>query len=369
MIPMNDFVLQYSSIERELSKAIRQVFESGFFILSENVEAFEKEFAKYCGAKYGIGVGNGLEAIQLALVAYDVGNGDEVLTVSNSAVATALAISHTGAKPVFVDIDKSTYNIDHSKIEEKITRKTRAIVPVHLFGNPANMDPILEIARRHDLTVVEDACQAHGAHYKGKRVGSLGDVGCFSFYPTKNLGAYGDGGMILTNDKDIYEKIRMIRNYGQKTRYTHLFKGYNSRLDELQAAILRVKLRHLEEWNDARRRNAKIYNDLLPKSDVICPTEMEYAKHVYHLYVIRGAKRNELQNFLSSKGITTLIHYPIPIHLQEAYKELGMTIGTLPVTEEIANKILSIPIYPELTRNQIEYVANVISEFFGRDVH
>lgn len=368
-IPMNDFKLQYHSIKEELKEIIDQVLESGYFILGDMVESFEREFAEYCGATYGVGVNSGLDALRLALVVLGIGPGDEVITVANSAVATALAITHTGAKPVFVDVDKSTYNIDLHKIEEKVTRKTKAILPVHLFGNPADMESINEIAENHDLWVVEDACQSHGAEYKGKKTGTLGDVGCFSFYPTKNLGAYGDGGMVLTNDKEICERIKMLRNYGQTTRYKSVFIGFNSRLDEMQAAILRVKLRHLNRWNDARRRNAKAYNELLLGTDVMCPVERENVLHVYHLYVIQSRKRNQLQNFLASKGITTLIHYPIPIHLQDAYKELKISAGTLPVTEELAKKILSLPIYPEMTRAQIQYVADSIRDFARRNTH
>jgi dTDP-4-amino-4,6-dideoxygalactose transaminase len=369
MIPMNDFKLQYYSIKKELDEAINQVLESGNFILGDMVRCFEKEFAEYCGATYGVGVNSGLDALQLVMVALNIGYGDEVITVSNSAVATALAITHAGAKPVFVDVDESTHNIDPQKIKEKVTKKTKAVLPVHLFGNPADMESINEIAEDHNLWVIEDACQAHGAEYKGKKTGILGDAGCFSFYPTKNLGAYGDGGMVLINDEEIYERIKMLRNYGQKTRYTHVVKGVNSRLDEMQAAILRVKLRHLDRWNDARRRNAKSYNELLWGTDAVCPVEQGGAKHVYHLYVIKSKKRDQLQNFLTSKGITTLIHYPIPIHLQDAYKELKIPAGMLPVTEDLAKKILSLPIYPEMTEAQIQYVADSIRDFARRNSH
>ncbi len=366
---MNDFKLQYCSIKKELNVAISQVLESGNFVLGDMVRCFEREFAEYCGAAFGIGVNSGLDALQLSMVALNIGRGDEVITVSNSAVATALAITHAGAKPVFADVDKRTRNIDPQKIKEKITKRTKAVLPVHLFGNPVDMEQINEIAEDHDLSVVEDACQAHGAEYKGKKTGTLGDAGCFSFYPTKNLGAYGDGGIVLTSDEEIYEKIRMLRNYGQKTRYTHVFKGVNSRLDEIQAAILRVKLRHLDKWNDARRRNAKSYNELLRGTEVVCPVEQKGGKHVYHLYVIESKKRDQLQNFLSSKKITTLIHYPIPIHLQEAYKELEIPTGMLPITESSAKRILSLPVCPELTEAQIGYVADSIRHFARRSSH
>jgi dTDP-4-amino-4,6-dideoxygalactose transaminase len=360
---MNDFRLQYYSIKEEIDKAISDVLESGWYILGENVKAFEKEFADYCGAKFAVGVGNGLEALQLAMLAYGIGNRNEVITVANTAVATVLAVSQTGAKPVFVDVDPETYGMSISQIEEKITHKTKAILPVHLFGHPVDMDPLVEVATQNNLVVIEDACQAHGAEYKGKKIGTLGDAGCFSFYPTKNLGAYGDGGMIITNEEEIAEKIFSLRNYGQKTRYVHLLKGLNSRLDEMQAGILRVKLKYLDKWNEKRRENAKLYNELLQGADVICPTEKSYAKHVYYLYVIRSKKRDELKRFLETKGITTLIHYPIPVHLQKAYEDLGIPKGTLPITEKIADEILSLPIYPELKKEQIEKVAGSIRLF------
>jgi dTDP-4-amino-4,6-dideoxygalactose transaminase len=355
--------LQYRLIKNEIDEAINNCLESGWYILGNNVKVFEKEFAAYCGAKFGIGVGNGLEALQLALIAYGVGNGDEVITVANTAVATALAISSTGATPVFVDIDPETYQIDTSKVEKKITKKTKAVLPVHLFGHPANLDPLLEIAVRDNLLVIEDACQAHGTEYKGKKVGTLGQVGCFSFYPTKNLGGCGDGGMIITNDEKTAEKIYSLRNYGQKTRYIHQYKGLNSRLDEIQAAILRVKLKYLDEWNEKRRRIAKQYNEFFEGTEIICPKEATYAKHIYHLYVIRSPKRDKLQNFLERKGISTLIHYPIPIHLQEAYSELGLSKGSLPVTEKMCKQILTLPIFPELSENQIQEIGNSINTF------
>jgi dTDP-4-amino-4,6-dideoxygalactose transaminase len=363
MIPMNDFILQYNSIKKEIDDAINNVLKSGWYILGENVRCFEKEFANYCGIKNAIGVGNGLEALQLAMLAYGLKEGDEVITVSNTAVATVLAISLTGAKPIFVDIDTETYNMDISKIEEKITNRTKAILPVHLFGHSVDMDPLLEIADQNDLIVIEDACQAHGAEYKGKKVGGLGNVGCFSFYPTKNLGAYGDGGMIITNDKEIAEKILMLRNYGQTSRYVHSIRGINSRLDELQAAILRVKLKYLEKWNEQRRKNAKLYNTFLKGTKIICPSEKSYAKHIYYLYVIRSNNRDELQLFLEKQKITTLIHYPIPVHLQKSYEDLGVINGTLPVTEKLANEILSIPIYPELESEQIGQITDCIKMF------
>jgi len=356
--------MEYLSMKNEIDEAIFQVLESGWYILGENVKAFEKEFADYCGAKFAIGVGNGLEALQLAMLAYDIGNGDEVITVANTATATVLAISLTGAKPVFVDITSETYGMDVTQIEKKLTNKTKAILPVHLFGHPVNINPLLEIAAENNLVVIEDACQAHGAEYHGRKVGALGHVGCFSFYPTKNLGAFGDGGMIITCDEEIAERLLSLRNYGQKTRYEYQFKGINSRLDEIQAAILRVKLKHLGERNQKRRENARLYDELLQGTDVITPTEKDYAKHAYHLYVIRSQRRNELQRFLEAREIATLIHYPIPVHLQKAYEDLGVHRGALPITEKTANEILSLPIYPELNKDQIEKVVDSIKSFF-----
>lgn len=365
LIPMNDFKLQYLSIKDEIDEAILRVLESGRYILGENVKAFEKEFANYCGVKYTVGVGNGLEALHLAMLACGIGDGDEVITVANTAVATALAVSMTGAKPVFADIDPQTYGMDVSDAQRRITNRTKAILPVHLFGHPVAMDSLIATATRKGLFVIEDACQAHGAEYKGKKVGTIGNVGCFSFYPTKNLGALGDAGMVTTNDRQVAEKTSVLRNYGQKTRYVHLTKGLNSRLDEIQAAILRVKLRHLEEWNKKRREHAKLYTTMLQETNVVCPTEKDYAKHVYHLYVVRSRKRNQLQRSLEKKNVTTLIHYPIPVHLQKAYEDLGWKRGTLPRTERAADEILSLPIYPELKKEQIEKVTDSIRTFFS----
>ncbi len=365
MLPLVDLKREYYSVKEEIDGAVAKVLQSGWYILGKNLEAFENEFAGYIGTNFAIGVGNGLEALQLALLAYDVREGDEVITVPNSAVATALAISATGAKPVFVDVDPETYNIEVAKIEQKLTAKTKAILPVHLFGQTVDMDPLIDIASHNDLIIIEDACQAHGAEYRGKRVGSLGNAGCFSFYPTKNLGAFGDGGMVVTNDVRIAKRVALLRNYGQKIRYVHSVKGLNSRLDEMQAAILRVKLRHLDEWNKKRRRNAKLYNELLKEADVVCPVEKEYARHVYHLYVIRSRRRDRLQAFLSSNGIETLIHYPTLIHLQEAYKHLGMKQGMFPVAEKVASEILSLPIFPQLKEEELERIANLMKNFAG----
>ncbi len=367
MIPMNGFEIQYLSIKEEIDNAIQSVLQSGQYILGENVSSFEQEFAKYCGSDSAVGVGNGSDALKLALLALGIQSSDEVITVSNTAVATALAISSVGAKPVFVDINPETFTIDISQIEDKISDKTKAIIPVHLFGHPVDMDPLMELADRYDLAIVEDACQAHGSEYKGRRVGSIGHIGCFSFYPTKNLGAFGDGGMVVTNDEKIAEKVSILRNYGQKNRYVHVLKGINSRLDELQAAILRVKLKHLDEWNEKRRSGAATYKKFLGDVDeVVCPIEKKFAKHVYHLFVVRTRKRDELQSFLRSRDIISLIHFPIPIHLQKSYEDLGISKGMLPVTERVAEEILSLPIYPELKKEQIEEVAESIKLFHNK---
>ncbi len=363
MIPFLELKSQYASIQEDIRQAIDDVLESGWFILGPNVEAFETEFGQYCGVRFGIGVGSGTEALHLALRACGIQPGDEVITVPNTAIATALAITMAGGTPVFVDIDRQSYNMDVSQIEGAITSKTKAILPVHLFGQTADMDPILAIARERGLVVIEDACQAHGAEYKGKKAGSLADAGCFSFYPTKNLGAYGDGGMVITNDEQVAHRVRLLRNYGERERYYHSIKGFNSRLDEMQAAILRVKLKRLDQWNSARGQKAKLYDELLAASQVVTPAEMAHGKHIYHLYVIRSKSRDELRRFLESRRVGTLIHYPVPLHLQEAYSELRRRRGTLPVAEGYAEEILSLPLYPELNREAQETVASFIVEF------
>lgn len=354
-----DLQAQYRGISDEVNKAIAMVLEKGDFILGNDVSQFEEEFAAYSGCKHGIGVGSGTEALHLALLACDIGPGDEIVTVANTYIATVLAISYAGAKPVLVDIDPDTYNIDVKKIESVITKKTKAIIPVHLYGQPADMDSIMAIAKEHKLKVIEDACQAHGATYKDKKVGSLGDIGCFSFYPGKNLGAYGDGGMVTTNDSILADKVRMLRNYGQREKYYHLIKGFNSRLDTIHAAILRVKLKRLDVWNDLRRQHACEYNKLL-EGKVVIPNEAAHIKHVYHLYVIRVDDRNNMIEIFNNAGIATGIHYPVPVHLQEAYKDLGYKVGDFPVTEDYAKKILSLPIYPELMKDDIKMISGVI---------
>jgi dTDP-4-amino-4,6-dideoxygalactose transaminase len=363
VIPFSDLSLQYLSIKEEIDSAIERVLASGWFIIGQEVRAFEEEFAAYVGAGYGIGVGSGTDALHLALLACDVGPDDEVVTVSHTAVATIAAIELTGARPVFVDIDPVGYTMDASQLEDRITPATKVIVPVHLYGQSADMNPILATARRHGLKVVEDAAQAHGAEYQGQKAGSVADLGVFSFYPTKNLGAYGDGGMVVTDDSTLAQRISLLRQYGWAERYVSSIRGLNSRLDELQAAILRVKLRCLDEWNAARRDHAALYDRLLHDTGVVTPVEMEHGKHCYHLYVIRHQSRDELQAYLKEKGIGALVHYPVPVHLQEAYHDLGLNEGALPVTERCSQQVLSLPVAPELRKEQIETVCDCITAY------
>ena len=362
MIPFVDLKAQYDSIKNEIDGAIQRVLDSTSFIMGEELERFEEEFALFCNTKYAIGVANGSDALILALRACGISKGDEVITVPHTFIATTEAITHVGGKVVFVDINPKTYTIDVSKIEEKISNKTKAIIPVHLYGQPADMDPIIELAKKYNLRVIEDAAQAHGAEYKGEKVGSIGDVACFSFYPGKNLGAYGDAGMITTNNEEISKKLKLLRNHGRITKkYEHEIEGYSSRLDNLQAAILRVKLRHLNKWNDMRRKNARKYNELLNNIDnVIVPYEADYAKHVYHLYVIRIEGRDKLREVLKSKGIATGIHYPIPLHLQLAYNYLGYKNGDFPITEKASQEIISLPMFAELSDEQIEKIVGLV---------
>lgn len=363
MIPFVDLKAQYDSIKDEIDEAIQNVLNNTSFIMGEELKKFEEEFAKFCDVKYAIGVANGSDALILALRACGIGEGDEVITVPHTFISTTEAISNVGGKIVFVDINPKTYIIDVSKMEEKINERTKAIIPVHLYGQPADMDHIIELAKKYNLKVIEDAAQAHGAEYKGEKVGSIGDVACFSFYPGKNLGAYGDAGMVVTNNEEIAEKIKLLRNHGRITKkYEHYIEGCSSRLDNLQAAILRVKLRYLYKWNKSRRRNAKKYNELLKNiGGIITPYEAEYAKHVYHLYVIRTENRDKLREELKSEGVVTGIHYPIPLHLQPAYNYLGYKRGDFPVTEEASQKILSLPMFAELSNEDINKICSLIS--------
>jgi len=368
-VPFVDLAAQYRTIAAEINDATSRVIQKADFILGREVTLFEEEFAGFCEAKYAVGVDSGTSALELALRAYDIGPGDEVITAANTFIATALAISHAGAKPVLVDVDPLTSTIDVAGIAKAITRRTKAILPVHLYGHPAHMGPIRQLAEKFGIVVIEDACQAHGARYKGKRAGSLGDAAAFSFYPGKNLGAYGDGGMVVTNDREVAKRLEMLRNYGQKEKYHHLFRGYNRRLDTLQAAILRVKLKYLEKWNAARRYNAKLYHDFLGGTDVVAPAETRGVESVWHLYVICSEHRDTLREHLESRGISASIHYPIPIHLQPAYKDLGYKRGQFPVTEGLARRILSLPMYAELTSEQLEFVALAIREFMSANAN
>jgi dTDP-4-amino-4,6-dideoxygalactose transaminase len=364
-VPFVDLGAQYRDIAAEINQAISKVIQETDFILGREVRLFEEEFAAFCDAHHAVGVDSGTSALELALRALEIGPGDEVITAANSFIASALGISHAGAKPVLVDVDPCTYTLDVKAVERAITRRTKAVIPVHLYGHPAHMDPIGRLADKHGLVVIEDACQAHGARYKGKRVGSLGHAAAFSFYPGKNLGAYGDGGMVVTNDPKIAKQLEMLRNYGQKEKYRHFFRGYNRRLDTLQAAILRVKLKYLDKWNAARRWNAKLYQRHLEGSGIVLPGEAGGAEAVWHLYVIRTEQRDALQGHLASKGIHVGIHYPVPIHLQPAYEDLGHKRGAFPVTEAYADRILSLPMYAELTSGQIEHISSTISEFLA----
>jgi len=355
-----DLKSEYDTIKKEINQAIKRILERQYFILGQELESFEINFSKYLGVKFSIGVNSGSDALNLALRVCGIGKRDEVLTVSHTFVSTVDAILRNRAKPVFCDIDPKTYNIDLLEIENKITKKTKAILPVHLYGTPAEIEGIMKIAEENDLLVIEDACQAHGAEYKDKKIGTFGDLACFSFYPSKNLGCYGDGGIIVTNNEEFAEKLKLLRNYGQKKKYNHEILGINSRLDEIQAAILNVKLKYLEEWNEKRRQCAKIYNQLLNQK-IIKPFVKKYIKPVYHLYVIRSKNRDELMEYLRIKKIPTLIHYPIPIHKQKAYS-LYNTL-CLPNTEKIVDEILSLPMHPWLKQQEIEFICNKINEF------
>lgn len=352
---------QYLSYKNEIDAAILRVLDNGWYVLGKEVKRFEEEFARYVGVSCGIGVGSGTEAIHLALASCRIGLGDEVITVSHTATATVAAIELAGAIPVLVDIEPDFYTIAPEAIEPAITPRTKAIVPVHIYGHPADMDPVLGIANKYNLWVIEDCAQAHGALYKGKRTGSLGDMGCFSFYPTKNLGAIGDGGMVVTNDAELSEKAKLLREYGWVERYVSHVSGWNTRLDELQAAMLNVKLKHLDEDNSKRARLAEIYNKELSAVNISVPCRRENCTHVYHLYVIRSTRRAELLNFLREKGIDASIHYPVPVHLQPAYIRLGNR--SLRETETLASQVLTLPMYPELSEAEVHSVIEAVREF------
>lgn len=367
MVPLIDLKIQHASIAPEVEAAVKKVFENTAFILSDEMKAFEQEFAAYCGAKHGVGVANGTEALFLALVSLGVGQGDEVIVPANTFIATAAAASHAGATPVFVDCDPETYCIDPSKIKAAITSKTKAIIPVHLYGHPADMDAIMSIARENNLKVVEDCAQAHGTLYSGKHVGSIGDAAGFSFYPSKTLGAYGDAGIIVTNSDEICDKLKLLRDNGRTTWYEHAIIGYNSRLDGVQAAILRVKLKYLDQYVEARRRHAKQYQELLAGTEgLVLPVEKPYAKHSYYVYVIRTDNRDAVMTELKERGCGCGVHYPVPLHLQPAYSFLSGREGDHPVSEEFAEEIISIPMFPELTEEQVAEAASIIKDVIGR---
>ncbi|MCG0274839.1 MAG: DegT/DnrJ/EryC1/StrS family aminotransferase [Thermosediminibacteraceae bacterium] len=361
-----DLKAQYETIKEEIKKAIIDAVESGQYIMGPNVKAFEEEIAAYLGVKHAIAVANGTDALVLTLDALGIGPGDEVITSPYTFFASAECISRVGAKPVFADIDPNTFNICPEEIEKKISEKTKAIIPVHIFGQAADMDKITALAEKHGLYVIEDACQAIGAEINGRKVGTIGKAGCFSFFPTKNLGAYGDGGLVVTNDDELAEKIRLLRVHGSRKKYFHEAVGYNSRLDEIQAAILRVKLKYIDSWNEARRQKAKLYNELLKNTPVKTPDIKDEKSHVFHLYTILAPNRDELKKHLEQKGIPTGIYYPLPLHLQEAYKDLGYEKGDMPIAEKTCESNLSLPIYPELTDEQIKFIVDAVIEFYEK---
>jgi len=360
MIPMVDLRRQYEGIKGEIDAAIREVLDKTQFILGPNVAELEREIADYHGVPHAIGVASGTDALLLALRACDIQPGDEVITTPFTFIATAEVIAILQAKPVFADINDRTYNIDPAGIEKKITPRTRAIIPVHLFGHPADMDAIMDISRRHNLRVIEDCAQAFGALYRSRRVGSIGDFGCFSFFPSKNLACYGDGGMVITRDQDMAQKIRFLRNHGSRVKYHHDLLGYNSRLDEIQAAILRVKMRRIEEWNEGRRRAADLYRAVIRRKDVTLPSEASDCRHVYHQFTIRSANRDRIMTNLSSQGIASAVYYPVPLHLQKVFTGMRGT-DDLKVSEVSAAEVLSLPMFPEITEEEVRRVSDVIN--------
>jgi dTDP-4-amino-4,6-dideoxygalactose transaminase len=363
MIPFLDLKAQYQSIKPEIDAAVINVLESGQFVLGEFVASFERDFAAYCGARHAIGVNSGTSALHLALLAAGVGAGDEVITIPFTFVATVSAICYTGARPVFIDVEARSFTMDVNQLEQAITPRTKAILPVHLYGQMADMTGILEIANRHGIPVIEDACQSHGAEFNGSRAGSLGLSGAFSFYPGKNLGAYGEGGIVVTNDDEHARKIRMLRDWGQEKRYHHVLKGFNYRMEGIQGAILGVKLRYLEGWTEARRARAREYDALLADSPVVkAPAELHRRRHVYHIYAVRSTDRDGLQKKLQADGVSTGLHYPIPVHLQEAHKDLGHKVGDFPQSEAAANEVLSLPMFPELTSSQVAQVVAAVQQ-------
>jgi len=364
IVPFVDLKLQYEAIRSEVAVALQGVLDQTAFAGGPSVARFEKRFAEFCGVRHAIGVSSGTSALWLALLASGIGRGDEVITVPNTFIATVEAISFTGAKPVFVDVCEDSCLMDPRLLKGAITPRTKAVIPVHLFGQTADMDPIMQIAADHGLSVIEDACQAHGSTYKEKKAGSMGDAGCFSFYPGKNLGAYGEAGAVVTNNDKLAERIAILRDHGQTRKYCHSIIGWNSRMDGFQGAILEIKLKHLEDWNRARKGHARLYRDFLSKvNGVRCPMEQPYGEHVFHIYSIRVAWRDELMAYLAEKGVSCAIHYPVPIHLQEAYRFLGLPKGSFPATEAAAEEMVSLPMFAELTDPQITYVADQIKTF------
>jgi dTDP-4-amino-4,6-dideoxygalactose transaminase len=359
-VPYLDLKAQYQSIKPEIDAAIARVLESCQFVLGSEVAKFEQDFAAYCETSDCIALNSGTSALHLALLAAGVGPGDEVITVPFTFVASVAAVLYAGSCPALVDIEPRSFTMDPAAVEEAITHRTRAILPVHLYGQPADMDPIMDIARRHNLIVIEDAAQAHGAKYKGRPVGSIGDMACFSFYPGKNLGAYGEGGAVTTNNPEYARTVRMLRDWGQDRKYHHVSRGYNYRMDGFQGAILGVKLRHLNRWTEARRAVVRQYNELLARSDVQIPIEMQWAKHVYHVYTLRSSDRDGLRAALTEKGIQTGIHYPIPVHMQPAYADLGYVPGAFPQAEAAAKQVISLPLYPELSEDAVKRVAYAV---------
>lgn len=362
MIPFLDIKAQYATIQPAIEAAALRVLRSGHYVLGEEVAALEQEFAAYCGTSHAIAVNTGTSALHLALIAAGIGRGDEVITTPFTFVATAAAIRYVGARPVFVDIDPTTFTLDPNQIEAAITARTRAILPVHLYGQIADMDAILQVAARYGLTVIEDACQAHGAQYDTRRAGSMGLSGCFSFYPGKNLGACGEGGMIVTSNDEQAHTMRMLRDWGQDRRYHHVLEGYNYRMDAIQGAILRVKLRQIESWTEARRTRARLYTQMLADAPLAVPREALGRRHVWHIFAVRTDRREELQQFLKSEGVETGLHYPVPVHLQPAYADLGHQPGDFPEAEAAANSVLSLPLYPELSLREVEIISDLVRQ-------
>lgn len=363
-VPLVDMGARYKSVEKEVKEAVISVLESGQFILGPDVLNLEKEAGKYIGVRHAVGVASGTDALYLALLACGIGKGDEVITTPFTFIATVEAIAYTGATPVLVDILPDSYNIDPEKAEKKISNKTKAIIPVHMYGQSADMNPIMAMAERHGLKVIEDAAQSFGGEYHGRKLCGIGHVGCTSFFPTKNLGGAGDGGMVLTGDEDIAAKVKILRVHGSDTKYVHKMLGYNSRLDSIQAAVLRVHLRHLDQWNDSRRKHARKYQNLLEGNDGISlPEELPGNKHVYHLYSVRVSEREACQRFLQERGISTAVHYPIPVSEQESFRHLGYTQKDLPISSQISKEVLSLPMYPEMREEQVEYVCKCLLAF------